>query len=568
MTGDSPPDVDIGRSVATVEQLAARFPGRLSGSAVQHDAALWFLNAFREAGLDAHIESFRSLNSRVVPARVEIVGPPSEVLPAQTLGYSRSTPPEGLQLGLIDAMAGGVGDYPPQAGGRAALVNGFEPPATPEKARAALSHGAAALVYVSPPARDQELAFRAIKSVWGVPAPEELHSMPRLPAVAVSHEAGQRLRQLLGAGRSVSVRLVAEQPEPTWEPMHDVVATLEPAGGPDGAEYVLLHAHLDSWDPGITDNLTGAVLALELARAFRSRPGRRRGLIVCLWDGHEIAEAAGSSWYLERHWELVRDHVVCQVNIDSPGIVDARRVLARQTPEMLRFQQRTHAALGLQDVVYAPLDRSFDQSFFGAGLPGCLVFGHGAAEPGGELPTMWYTHTREDTLERFGRAHFQQFATVYAAYLSELTAVARLPFDFRAYVDRLEQAMAGWSAEGRSAADRPGLDLDPLSDDLRALRSALATLDRLPDPAFNERARRLARLLISALYTTVSPYRQDRYGATEFSATFPALAHLEALSAPAVPARPEAPPEAWLAGAVRERNRLADTLRRAREMLA
>lgn len=272
MTSDSVPHVDIGRSVATIEQLATRFPGRLSGSAVQHEAASWFLNAFREAGLDARIESFRSLNSRVVPARVEIVEPTSEVLPAQTLGYSCSTPLAGLEVCLFDAKAGGGGDYLAQATGRAALVNGFESPATPEKARAALDRGAAALIYVSPRGRSQELAFRAIKSVWGVPAPEELRAMPRLPAVAVSYE-GERLRQLLDMGRPVKVRISVEQPEPGWEALDNVVATLEPESGPDASEYVLVHAHLDSWEPGITDNLTGAVLALELARAFQSFPG-------------------------------------------------------------------------------------------------------------------------------------------------------------------------------------------------------------------------------------------------------------------------------------------------------
>ncbi len=562
MTGDFLPRVDIDRSVKTIEQLAARFPGRLSGSRVQHDAARWFLSAFREAGLDAHIESFRSVNSSVVPATVEIVEPTSEVLPAQTLGYSRSTPQAGLELWLVDAGGGNGGEYSAQADGRAALVNGFESPATPEKARAALDHGVAALIYVSPRARSQELAFRAIKSIWGVPAPEDLRAIPQLPGVSVSYEGGQRLRELLDTGRPVRVRINAEQPEPAWEPLDDVVATLAPTGGAGAEEYVLVHAHLDSWDPGITDNLTGAVLALELARAFRSLPARRRGLIFCLWDGHEIAEAAGSSWYLEHHWDFVRDHVVCQVNIDSPGTADARRVLARQTPEMLRFQQRTHAALGLKDVVYASLDRSFDQSFFGAGVPGCLVFGAGAAESNEDLPVMWYTHTREDTLERFGRAHFQQFAAIYAAYLTELTAVHRLPFDFRPYLDRTDQAMAHWSTSNQLK-----LDFGPLAGDLAALRAALVQMDRLTDPMFNDRARRLARLLISELYTTASPYRQDRYGATEFSATFPSLAHLDAVAAQNLTDHPEAPPDAWLAAAVRERNRLGDTLHRAREVL-
>lgn len=259
----------------------------------------------------------------------------------------------------------------------------------------------------------------------------------------------------------------------------------------------------------------------------------------------------------------MRDHVVCQVNIDSPGIVDARRVLARQTPEMLRFQQRIHATLGLEGVAYAPLDRAFDQSFFGAGVPGCLVFGDGTVEAGTGLPVMWYTHTRADTLERFGRAHFEQFAAIYAGYLSELTAASRLPFDFGPYVDRLEQAMARWSGAGR-----PELDLRSLNDDLEAVRAALAPLDQLGDPVFNDRARRLARLLIAELYTTVSPYRQDRYGATQFSAAFPSLAHLEAVASPTLPGNPEAPPDAWLAAAMRERNRLGDTLRRAREVLA
>jgi hypothetical protein len=558
MGGVSVPQADLRRAVGTIRDLAGRFPGRLSGTPAQRDAAAWFLDAFRAAGLDAHLEAFRSLNSTVVPGRLEVVGGAGEGMLAQTLGFARATPPGGLVLELVDAAGGGADDYPPGAAGRATLVSGYEGPATPEKARAAVRRGAAALVYISPRARSEELAYRAVKSVWGVPAPAELAEMPRIPALAVSYEQGQRLRRLLGEGRPVTVRLAAEQPEPTWDDMANVVATLEPAGGGPAEEYVLVHAHLDSWDPGLTDNLTGNVLALELARAFRPAltPGRR-GLIFCLWDGHEIAEAAGSASYVERHWDFLRDRVVCQVNIDSPGLADARRVLARQTPEMLRFQQEIHAALGVDDAVYESLDRSADQSFFGAGLPGCYVFGTGPAAPApDELPVLWYTHTRADNMERFGEAHLAQFAAIYAAYLDRLTATARLPFDFAPYVERIEAALGRWGG-----AD---LDLEPLRVDLGAIRRGIGLLEGTADTTFNARGRALARLLVASLLTTVSPYRQDRYGATEFTAaSFPATAGIDAF------ARGDGadPREAQLAAALRERNRLADTLRRARALL-
>ncbi len=545
--------MDIRRAVDTIHELAGRFPGRLSGTRTQHEAARWFLDAFRGAGLDARLETFRSLNSTVVAAEVELLAPVREILAAQTLGYARATPPGGLVVELVDAGGGGASAYPCGAAGRATLVSGYESPATPEKAREAVRAGAAALIYISPPARSGELAFRAVKSIWGVPAPGELADMPRLPAVAISYEEGQRLRRILAGGQSVPLRVTAAQPEPAWADMANVVATLEPEGGGPAAEYVLVHAHLDSWDPGVTDNLTGDVLALELARAFRAVPGRRRGLVFCLWDGHEIAEASGSASFVERHWDFVRERIVCQVNIDSPGLADARRVLARQTPEMLRFQQDVNAALGVGGALYEPLYRSADQSFFGAGLPGCYVFGAGPGD--GDLPVLWYTHTRSDTLEQFGEAHFAQFAAIYTAYLDRLTGVARLPFDFSPYVERIDDALRRW----RGAE----LDLQPLGDDVEAIRRGLTALANEGDQAFNERARALARTWVAGLFTTVGPYRQDRYGATEFGASFPAVAGIDAFAR----GGGAGPREAGLAAALRERNRLADTLRRARAVL-
>jgi carboxypeptidase Q len=71
-------------------------------------------------------------------------------------------------------------------------------------------------------------------------------------------------------------------------PAANVVAELR--GGEKRDEYVVLSAHLDSWDPasGATDNGTGTVVMMEAMRILKAvYPNPRRTIVAGHWNGEE-----------------------------------------------------------------------------------------------------------------------------------------------------------------------------------------------------------------------------------------------------------------------------------------
>src|SRR5690349_21629987 len=71
-------------------------------------------------------------------------------------------------------------------------------------------------------------------------------------------------------------------------PAANVIAELR--GGEKRDEYVMLSAHLDSWDPasGATDNGTGTVVMMEAMRILKAvYPNPRRTIIAGHWNGEE-----------------------------------------------------------------------------------------------------------------------------------------------------------------------------------------------------------------------------------------------------------------------------------------
>ena len=88
--------------------------------------------------------------------------------------------------------------------------------------------------------------------------------------------------------QSPTVRIDAQAEFTGSVPAFNVVATMPGSELPD--EYVLLGAHLDSWDgaSGATDNGTGTIMMLEAARILKTvYPNPRRTIVIGHWDAEE-----------------------------------------------------------------------------------------------------------------------------------------------------------------------------------------------------------------------------------------------------------------------------------------
>jgi Zn-dependent M28 family amino/carboxypeptidase len=126
-------------------------------------------------------------------------------------------------------------------------------------------------------------------------------------------------------------------------PVFNTIARIEGSEKPN--EYVVLSAHLDSWDSGsgATDNGTGTITMLEAMRILKAAyPHPKRTILVGHWSGEEVGEI-GSSAFRVDHPEIVsgmqalfnQDNGTGEIDtVQTNGFVDAAPSLARWMSRM------------------------------------------------------------------------------------------------------------------------------------------------------------------------------------------------------------------------------------------
>lgn len=282
--------------------------GRLSGSENSLRAARYVENQARAYGLKTRLEPFPMPGWQVRETVVRSPDDPALTFPnAIALGNTLSTPSEGVTAEVADVGAGTPDDFArlgATLAGKFALVCD-EQGRRSDKMKLACDAGAAGLIVACRPGRPPTVSGSHVE-----PRPE--------PGVAIAHEDGQRLTELLAAGQTV--RLTVTIRADVWEATaYNVIAEL-PGRGPRANELVLLGAHLDSWHlaEGAIDNANGSAVVLETARALAALPRQPRRTIRFIWFMGEEQGLFGSQAYVTAHRsELPR--MVAMVNVDMPG---------------------------------------------------------------------------------------------------------------------------------------------------------------------------------------------------------------------------------------------------------
>ena len=166
----------------------------------------------------------------------------------------------------------------------------------------------------------------------------------RVPSVDLSCEDYGLLYRLATKDQGPRIRLTAEAQATRDEvPMFNVVAELRGTELPD--EYVLLSAHLDSWDgaTGATDNGTGTITMLEAMRILKETyPRPRRTILVGHWGGEEQG-TIGSLAFAEDHPDVIeglqvafnQDNGTWRVELlEAQGFLKAGANLARWVAQL------------------------------------------------------------------------------------------------------------------------------------------------------------------------------------------------------------------------------------------
>jgi carboxypeptidase Q len=161
----------------------------------------------------------------------------------------------------------------------------------PPAVAAAVKGKARAVAFIS--TREHDILYRHTNSNEG--------EIDRLPQVLVAREDGERIGRLLASGHPVWADLSIPNQIGGRITTANVIAEIKGSEKPD--EFVILGAHLDSWDlgTGALDNGCNAALVVDALRAIKASGLKpRRSIRFILFSGEEEG-LLGSRAYSRAH---------------------------------------------------------------------------------------------------------------------------------------------------------------------------------------------------------------------------------------------------------------------------
>jgi len=308
-----------GRAMEYAQNLSDKFGGRLSGSAAYRRSAEWAAEQFRAAGIrDVRLEPFplESTWARGA-ARARMTAPLERPLHLESLGWAPSTPPGGVRgeiYLLTDLSRDFIKRESDKIKGRvvmldlsALLKDGYAAFSRLVAAQGFLKDAGAAAAVVG--GTDPNNVLNAFNLNWGA-------RLSPLPLAQLGMEDAKLVQRLLAQGTAVSVEFQYENR--TGGAAEDVNVVAEIRGRERPEEWIIIGAHLDSWDygTGAQDNATGCAMVLEAARAIAALgTPPRRSIRFALWGGEEQG-LLGSAAYVRAHARELKD-CVAALNTDN-----------------------------------------------------------------------------------------------------------------------------------------------------------------------------------------------------------------------------------------------------------
>jgi hypothetical protein len=351
---------------------------RLTGSAANRAANDWLVRTYTSWGVSVKNEQYGTWRDWTRgTSGIELVSPRNRVLEATMHAWSAATPAGGItaDVAMIPSssqMADSAGFARWVAGvkGKVVLIGMPQPSCRPD---ADIRSWADSATYAHAEAQRDSVAAdwskrfatakvspRALAAIveragaaavlsnswsrgWGVDKIQSAR-VNGIPSFDVSCEDYSLLARLADNGQHPRIHATANATTAAKEsPVFNTIATIRGSEKPD--EYVMLSAHLDSWDTGsgATDNGTGTITMLEAMRILHTvYPRPKRTILVGHWSGEEEGDI-GSSAFAADHPEVLKglqalfnqDNGTGEIDsVQTNGFIDAAPSLARWMSRM------------------------------------------------------------------------------------------------------------------------------------------------------------------------------------------------------------------------------------------
>jgi carboxypeptidase Q len=305
-----------------LRNLTDQIGGRVPGTPAMQQAIQWGVDVFTAAGADSvHTEEFTIPNSwseaatemsATVPA-YQGVDPKSSHIAFVTfrvrcvsIAWAPALAPV-KHVPVIDVGKGTPAEFA-NAGdisGKIVLVHSTvlktwhdlfaEYSNAPPVIAAALKAKAKAVAFIA--TREHDILYRHTNSAEG--------EIDRIPQVLLAREDGERLGRLLASGHSVWADLSI--PNQIAGPIKTANVIAEIKGSEKPEEFVILGAHLDSWElgTGALDNGANAALVADALRAIKASGLRpRRSMRFILFSGEEEGLLGSRAYAIAHRPEL------------------------------------------------------------------------------------------------------------------------------------------------------------------------------------------------------------------------------------------------------------------------
>lgn len=330
------------QTAALAQALMDSIGPRLTGSPANRAANQWLIHIYTDWRIPVRNEQYGTWRDWTRgPSSVTLIAPRDRVLEATQLPWSATTPPSGI-MGDVLALptpdqvhdSAGFAQWLTTNGrGKYLLISPVQPSCRPDSSwrewaapstyqailaardsaearwRASIAlagHDRHALMMEVARAGVAGLLSNRWSEGWGVDKVMGSYST-ETPIWDVMCEDYSLLARLAEHNQHPRVRAIAQATvSPTESPVYNTIAELKGTEHPD--QYVMLSAHLDSWDAGsgATDNGTGTIVMLEAMRLLKlAYPHPERTILAGHWSGEEEGEI-GSSAFAADHPEVLK----------------------------------------------------------------------------------------------------------------------------------------------------------------------------------------------------------------------------------------------------------------------